>query len=591
MNKSILWGAIILIALFAFLIWAGFLQLPNKSTIASKAIPQNAIAVFQIPEFARVMGELKKGTYYSDLKTWNWLEAFTDATDLINQLSIDEPQFNVSEIIVTSLHLNKQKEIELLHILPAQKYGTKPFQFFRKTFVSEKDKIQPKTYKGITIYQAQTSTTNFPKIVFAECEDLILFSKSLSLIEKSISTLKADIIDENSMVIKPNKLKSKTPQMGLHLNLTNYIASQKQLQKGKVTPLINWIDENTTLLNGDVFATPGKLVVNGELKHENIFLKALQMNAAKNNFELKAFIPESVSGFRWYGVNNFYTFLEIYLEQEDIEQADWLLNISEGLGNEWLINWHNSSATEFSFLFTISDLENVGNALDDSFNKETSSKIKPLKKNALVNFVASQSEFNLSEAESLWYAFYAGHLIMASSKKTLEKSLTELKTGKTIHQTQNFIDFESNIISNSVSIIYLKNQHLDTWLKQQFSNFSSSHLNALQNFYPLILQLYPAKKSLYVNATVAHKGKGLSQKIDFDFEQPVIKKFFDPKPTVNNKWQKIAGEKIINGPHKFKNHYSGLPESLVQDANHTIYLISEKDSILWKKKLDGTLFI
>ncbi len=588
MNKSILWGAIILIALFTFLIWAGFLQLPNKTTVASKAVPKDAIAVLQIPNLSNVIGSLEKSIYFNALQKWEWLEALCDATNLLNQLSEDEPMFSDTEKIISSLHLNQQKKVELLHILPAEKYGNKPFKFFRKAFVNEKDKIQPKTFKGVTIYKAQTNVNNFTNIVFAECEDLILFSKSVALIEKSISTLKADIVNEESIVIKPHKLSSKTPQFSLYLNFEQYAKSQQTLQNDKTTALNKWIGENTNLFNGDVFATSGKLVINGAFKHQNLFLKALHANAGSSKFDLRAFIPESITGFRWYGVNNFYAFLESYLEQTDVEQANWLLNISEGLGNECLINWHNSSATELSFLFSITDLEKVGNSLDDSFSKASSNKIKSLKQNALINFVASQTEFNQLKAASLWYTFHAGYLMIANSKKIIENNIAELKTGKTLHQSQHFIDFESNLISNAVSIIYLKNDRLDTWIDQQFSNFNSSQQTEVQNFHPIIVQLYPAKKDLYLHTTVAYKGKGLAQKIDFDFEQPVIKKFFDKKPK-KSKWQNLVGEKIMNGPHQFLNHYTGVNESLVQDGNHTLYLIDPQDSILWKKKLDGPI--
>jgi len=591
MNKSILWGAIILIALFAFLIWGGFLQLPNKSIEVSKAIPANAIAVFQMNDYPQVFQKIKQAAYYIDLNKMDWVEAITDATELLNQLSKEKDGLNEYAKVITSLHLNTNSEIELLHILPSTKYGDKPFRFFRKAFINEKDKIEPRTYKGETIYRAQTAVNNFSNIAFAECDGLILFSKSVNLVEKSISALK-EPLSKPYLKVKPHKLAGKTPQIGILINSENFTTAQKEFQKGKNTALLNWLEENTIQFNGDIFATSNKLVINGQFNHDDLFYKTLAANASKNDFKLKAFIPESITGFRWYGVNNFYTFLETYLEQEDVEQADWLLNLSEGLGNEWLINWHNSDATDITYIFAVSDIEKVGIAIDADFNEQASTKIKPLKQTALLNFVASQPEIEQNKAASLHYTFHADYLIIGTSKKLLEKTITELKTGKTIYQTQHFIDFESNLIANAVSVVYLKNNELNTWLNQQLSYLNNAKQAVLQKFDPVILQFYPTNKGLFLHGTLAYEGKGLSEKINFDFEppkpKPMFKKFFDEKPK-DTKWQKLVGEKIINGPHNFLNHYTGLNESLVQDANHTLYLVNKKDSILWKKKLDGAI--
>lgn len=586
MNKSIAWAAIILAALFAVLIWKGFLQLPGKTTAVSIAVPGNAIAVFQFNDINKTFSEIDKAAYANDLAYFEWYEEMQAGASLIEYLAGKETDVLLPGKMISSIHHLNKENLGVLHIIPGEKYGVKPFKLFRKAFVSEKDKIQTTTYKGVTIYEAQTSLKDFKVLSFAECEGLILFSRSTRLLEKSISSIHRGA-NNKSLQIANNKLNSKTLKFGFHTNFKNYDAVNSIVHKEDNNNIFNWLYRHANNLNGEIYINKNRLVLNGLLDYKpSLYLKQLMANSAGSNFTLKPYIPESVSGFKWFSVNNFYTFVESCIEQEDFKNSDALLNLSEGLGSEWLISWHNNAATEISFTFDVADIEKAGSAIDSSFDKKESTKIKPFKDLTLLEFVAETNDFN--KVENAYYTFNAGKLIIANEKSLLEKITSSLKTGKTIDKTEAFINFESNLMPDNSVLFYIKTNKLNTWLSNEFSNLSNAKRTALSNFYPAILQVYPLNGQLYINATFAYKGKGLTEKINLEAAPAPFKNIF-AKKKATNKWQKLLGLNVISGPHQFVNHYTGLKEYIVQDENNNLLLVNNSDSILWRKKLNGNI--
>lgn len=54
-------------------------------------------------------------------------------------------------------------------------------------------------------------------------------------------------------------------------------------------------------------------------------------------------------------------------------------------------------------------------------------------------------------------------------------------------------------------------------------------------------------------------------------------------------WTSLLDAEISGGPWPFENHYNDEPEFVIQDADHTLYLINKDGKVLWRKKLGSKI--
>jgi hypothetical protein len=60
-------------------------------------------------------------------------------------------------------------------------------------------------------------------------------------------------------------------------------------------------------------------------------------------------------------------------------------------------------------------------------------------------------------------------------------------------------------------------------------------------------------------------------------------------PETGAVWELALADRVTQGPFIVKNHYTGALETLVQDENNLIHLISANGKVIWSKQLEGQI--
>jgi len=596
MNRSIIISAVVLILLFSFLIWKGFLSWGGGQGTISEAVPSSSIAAFQFNDFNIASTEIDQSVYKEELNTFDWYKKLTAGGELIDQLIEEEYQTEIKQKLGASFHFAKAGEYDFLYLLPSKSYGKNPFKLFRRALKSEGSSISTNRFKNTLVYNTNTSVPDFEKLSFAECEGVILFSKYATLVEEGIATLKGS--GENDGVkLKKTKSKSGSNRIGFHSNF-NYFNTLKSITgNNSENAITNWLYKTVENFNGDIYPYEDRLIINGRLDYEKSdFLNSIINYPPVGSLDIDAAIPDDAVALYAYNTDNFNLFMEELIERAEPENADFLMRMARGLGNQWALAFFNDDASQLAYVFKMIDGDVVNNNLKGiSSDADNDEKIKRVENKALIKVLSRESDFK--QFPSAYYSIHSGKLIMGNSKSVVDKVVKAINTGRTINKTTAYSDFKSNLGLNTAMLVYLRNHRMKTRLESEFPALTDAAKSATSSFYPAIFQLYPVNKNMFVNGILSYQGKGLTEKINLDYKPKTVKKsnkngggfFSRNKKEKQSKWTQILGAKAAIKPQAFTNHYSGNPEVVIQDENNQLYLLNEADSILWQRAIDGKM--
>ncbi len=172
--------------------------------------------------------------------------------------------------------------------------------------------------------------------------------------------------------------------------------------------------------------------------------------------------------------------------------------------------------------------------------------------------------------EDPWYAFIGDHLVLTEQKNALRSLIKDHQEEATLAKNIDHDSFMGSLSKRSNLFLYSnigRSPHIiRDYLGEAYRGHVEEHLELYREFQAIGVQFLASEKNkFYNNVYLEH--------------DPVYKK------ETGSLWEVALDTIPVTRSFLVTNHYTDAKEVFVQDANNTIYLISNTGKILWTKKL------
>lgn len=171
-----------------------------------------------------------------------------------------------------------------------------------------------------------------------------------------------------------------------------------------------------------------------------------------------------------------------------------------------------------------------------------------------------------------WAVMLDDYVVMGNALNGLRVLVQTYDDGKTLARDASFRDFARHISSKAHFTVYSalsRSPNLyEALLGGEHAAAIAERRETLRKFESFIYQAEHHKDGLYFNNI-----------------------FFKHNPVYEQEtaavWESRLGAPVIRGPFLVKNHYTGGPEIVLQDAENRLLLLANTGKVLWEVKLDG----
>lgn len=161
-------------------------------------------------------------------------------------------------------------------------------------------------------------------------------------------------------------------------------------------------------------------------------------------------------------------------------------------------------------------------------------------------------------------------ILMAQSLNSMRVLINAIDARRTLARDNSYRDLTKEVARESSFMIYSSlsrspsiYKHI---LKDEYASTLEGHTPLLRKFQAFVYQVSHYKGDLYYNQAFLRYHPGYS-------------------PETNALWEARIDAPVAYPPTFFTNHYTGDLEILVQDSVGRLYLLDNKGSVLWKRKL------
>ena len=584
----------------------------NKINKIIHAVPEDAAIIMETNSFADLIykfnNENLMKTEFAEIVNWksffykiNYFDSIFSKEGNINNLFTD------NNIIISS-HFSGKKNIDLLFLIPLK--NTKNTDII-KNFISkqifQKGTIKQRSYENSSIFDVEflndeEKINNF-HYYFTKNAFIISFSKIL--LEKSVRKIqhKKSILNNKAF----NALSSTTGKnvdANIYVNYSFFHRILSTFTLSDFTPNIEFFNNfaswsaldlklknNAVLLSGFTYANDSLNHYLSTFKNQepidNEFVRVLPNNTsafiALNFSDIKSWQKRYIKYLKKYGdYKSFIAKQKKYRNNAKIK--DFFYNNIEGNVS---IAWVNKSISEgkndIVGVFQLEDPKKLQEKLKNLIAVDSLDNIAVLKKtiidkekNILVKrFLLPQIFSNMFgkiflNLEASYYYFADDYIVFAKSPQILKSFYKKYKFNSNLENDVDYQNYSKSISSKSNIFVY--------------SNFTYSK--------PIIESLLnKTSKKLYkenikkFNNLQAFTAQFASSK-DFVFSSIYLN--YNPLYKRKNKyvWQINLENVLHKKPQIVLNHNTGNNETVFQDVNNTLYLVSETGKVLWKKHIN-----
>jgi len=617
MKKVLLWGFPLIIVIVVVWFAYNYLRVENKftpqRTFAAVAI--DAPFIIEVKSLKSLNDDIAKN---SDIH--NLLLELPGYKNLFSQINIiDSAISNNKEIdfalrnqsFLVTAGITGKREIDYLFITGFSQNTdlNSAYAFIDNYFVAKGDKKE-RNFEGVNIFSYSLNSKE--RLYYADNDGILLFSKSVFLIESAINQLDEEdnlLTDENFNRIR--KTSGKNSLVNLFVN-HNYFPDYLSLlsnktQKETVEIFKNYSDwseldltikDNELFLNGFTFTT-------SENKYLSIFenQKAVKM-------EIESVLPAETAVFTAFGISDIEKFRSDFnsfrrMTNQLNKPKEQLAVIKKKYNFDIENKIYSLVEDELAFAITNIDKNDIyKNAVAIIKTKSSSTA-----KETLLSIISSHAKKHNKDVESYFYNYKiddeAVHVIY---KMPFNNIFTQIFGSVFSNVKSNYFIFVDNFIVFGSSIPTLKRFVHDNLLNRTLQNDNHYRNFAMQlitksNFYfyssvAQSLAWYNSllKKSVFGEiedyADVFSKFQAISYQFTANNKKGMVYNdiylkhdpdFTDKPRTV---WELRLDTNIVFKPVLFRNHDTGKKEIFVQDKNNKVYLINYSGRILFEKKLD-----
>jgi len=165
-------------------------------------------------------------------------------------------------------------------------------------------------------------------------------------------------------------------------------------------------------------------------------------------------------------------------------------------------------------------------------------------------------------------------IVMANSENAIRSYLSAIEEGRTFVKTGEYEDLSESLFADAHFVLYSSLAKSPEIMKNVFDEKYDSDIEKqteiLRNFRSLLYQISHSSGDLFYNNILLKQGS------DYVKETGAL-------------WEVKLKAEARGKTHLVKNHYTGVLETLVQDANDRLYLISHNGKIIWESTIDGPI--
>ena len=371
----------------------------------------------------------------------------------------------------------------------------------------------------------------------------------VNIFSNSSSTIKSIKEQANTEYNKYNKTFNTSSSFGIILN--------KNLSKNLINSTFNFKDLNLKNNLGFVVNVfNDKILLNGlsyvddSTKISNNIFDGLTSTKLKN-YEI---VPKNVSRLKSFNLSSYSNYKK-NSKLEDLKE-DRLSSII----NENLIEYSELILNEDQlFIIRLKDIQLFKDYLSENNNIKSTHRNFNIYDNTFLDYKLTNSVIEYNYKKKI--LVFKNHIVFSDNETTLIEFINENLKGNTLQEDSSFNNSLTEISSfNTLNNNYFTNSDYNFFKELNI-------LNSKNDFTENSFQLVQDNEIIHFNAIISKaKASKNNLKISKQFEVEI-------------------DEEILMNPHFIKNYATKKLDIVVQDKKNNLYLISNKGSVVWKRKI------
>ena len=371
----------------------------------------------------------------------------------------------------------------------------------------------------------------------------------VNIFSNSSSTIKSIKEQANTEYNKYNKTFNTSSSFGIILN--------KNLSKNLINSTFNFKDLNLKNNLGFVVNVfNDKILLNGlsyvddSTKISNNIFDGLTSTKLKN-YEI---VPKNVSRLKSFNLSSYSNYKK-NSKLEDLKE-DRLSSII----NENLIEYSELILNEDQlFIIRLKDIQLFKDYLSENNNIKSTHRNFNIYDNTFLDYKLTNSVIKYNYKKKI--LVFKNHIVFSDNETTLIEFINENLKGNTLQEDSSFNNSLTEISSfNTLNNNYFTNSDYNFFKELNI-------LNSKNDFTENSFQLVQDNEIIHFNAIISKaKASKNNLKISKQFEVEI-------------------DEEILMNPHFIKNYATKKLDIVVQDKKNNLYLISNKGSVVWKRKI------
>ena len=371
----------------------------------------------------------------------------------------------------------------------------------------------------------------------------------VNIFSNSSSTIKSIKEQANTEYNKYNKTFNTSSSFGIILN--------KNLSKNLINSTFNFKDLNLKNNLGFVVNVfNDKILLNGlsyvddSTKISNNIFNGLISSKLKN-YEI---VPKNVSRLKSFNLSSYSNYKK-NSKLEDLKE-DRLSSII----NENLIEYSELILNEDQlFIIRLKDIQLFKDYLSENNNIKSTHRNFNIYDNTFLDYKLTNSVIKYNYKKKI--LVFKNYIVFADNEATLIEFINKNLKGNTLQEDSSFNNSLTEISSfNTLNNNYFTNSDYNFFKELNI-------LNSKNDFTENSFQLVQDNEIIHFNAIISKaKASKNNLKISKQFEVEI-------------------DEEILMNPHFIKNYATKKLDIVVQDKKNNLYLISNKGSVVWKRKI------
>lgn len=594
-----------LVALVFYLFYLDFEEPTGEDYDTLIAIPGSAAVILETSDAADLWRDLSRNNLlWSQLMATDYFFRLNELGTTLDSLIRSDHKlrsFLSGKSVSVSIHASGAKDFDYLFSLQVE--SEVKSNELRETIKSlfRVGEFKSRTYGGESIISFKSP---FPEDEFHYylCDKSLVFSASDILLEESIRSVKqgASIL-ENSRFNRVRETADQRTRGQVYLQykqfksiLSEYVGDEGRASGFFRQPYADWsaldisLENDAVYLNGFVLAPDSS----------DSWLAAFSENEAPAP-ELVDYLPLNTAYFLYMGYGDYQTYRADHLMR--LEKANRLYGLekqrdnydqecgcdAEELATSWILDQALTFISEPASksyernhfaLFRTEDVQEAmeklrlwASRISDSVNEEgDGSDSFKLPVGSFYGSVVSDAFSGLKDP-------YVGSIgdeiiVMANSENALRTYLTSIEAGRGFTQSAEYEKLRNNLFPDAHLILYsslARSPFLyENLLAPEYSEIINEKAELVRDFGSFVYQVGYSGNDLFYN------GISIRQSETYEPETGAI-------------WEVPLKAEVVGKPHLVKNHYTGALETMIQDRDQRLYLISSNGKILWSRILDG----